>query len=61
MRIIKVRVHEDLVDKIGPPTEVTRHEVISKIKEGKKYVTIFRTEKWQMEERRGSAYPNYRW
>ena len=51
-RIIKVREHEDLGDKVGQATEVTRQEVISKIKQGKKYMTIFRTKdgKWKRGE-----------
>jgi len=40
--IERVRVHEDLGDKIGSAKESSRTEVVKNIKNGKTYVTIFK-------------------
>ena len=43
--IERVRVHEDLGDKVsGSPTESLRTEVVKNIKNGKTYVTIFKSQ-----------------
>ena len=48
-RIVKVKQYEDQGDNVGNAQEVSRQEVITKIKNGKKYVTIFKTNegKWK--------------
>lgn len=46
--IERVRVHEDLGDKVGSPRESLRTEVVKNIKSGKTYVTCFKSEeKWK--------------
>ncbi|MBI4990310.1 MAG: DUF3892 domain-containing protein [Rhodocyclales bacterium] len=47
--IEKVRAHPDNVDTIGPAAEFSRMEVVSAIKKGTTFVTIFKGNegKWQ--------------
>lgn len=42
--IERVRVHEDLGDKVGSAKESLRTEVVRNIKSGKTYVTIFKSQ-----------------
>jgi hypothetical protein len=43
--IERVRVHEDLGDKVGSAKESSRTEVVENIKSGKSYITILKGQK----------------
>jgi len=47
--IEKLKVHEDQIDSVGPGLVQTRSWVISKIREGKTFITIYKNDdgKWR--------------